>query len=183
MMNRGRMLAAAVVVTVVGTLPVAMAPWAPDSAMADSFNLKPGAWEITTLVERSGPPVAPDILSKLPPEQRARMEQAAKARAGNSKTLVSKECITKEELDQDRLFAGADDGDGAPCPTKVITRSSNKLEIERSCPAPAESVSHLLLQAPSPDSLIGRFDTTRRGQKVHSEMKGRWLGASCAGIE
>ncbi len=163
--------------------PAHLVEFATPPAWADSFNMKPGAWEITTTVQLSGSRIPPEILAKMPPEQRAKTEQAERTAALNPKSIVSKECITKEDLDHDRIIKEGEEESESPCPTTIITKSSNKLVLERSCPPPKESVSNILLEAPSPESLVGKFDRIQQGRKIHSEMKGRWLGASCAGIE
>ena len=43
------------------------------------------------------PNIPPDVLAKMPPEQRARVEAAMK---GGPSTDVRKECITKEKLEK-----------------------------------------------------------------------------------
>ncbi len=62
------------------------------------LNVKLGLWEVTSTTNVSGmPPIPDDVLARMTPEQRARMEAAMKARSGEGpKTTVRKECITKE---------------------------------------------------------------------------------------
>ena len=41
-----------------------------------------------------------------------------------------------------------------------------------------------IIEAKTPDSIVAVVDTAQgSGGKIHVDIKGRWLGASCAGIE
>src|SRR5579862_2888392 len=75
------------------------AAWAADTT---PLNVKTGEWEVTTSTESSGQlPIPEEMLNKLTPEQRARMEAAMKARgAGGPRTSVRKNCVKKEDLDK-----------------------------------------------------------------------------------
>lgn len=74
--------------------------------------------------------------------------------------------------------------DGLQCTPKVISKASSKLVIERTCPAPCASTSQMAMEAKTPKSIVGGIDMTRAGSvKVHVDIKGRWLNASCAEIK
>jgi hypothetical protein len=65
------------------------------------FDVKLGLWETRVSTEMSGmamptmPQVPPDALSRMPPEQRARVEAMMKGRRGSPWTMTAKPCITK----------------------------------------------------------------------------------------
>src|SRR5581483_11215497 len=65
------------------------------------FNVKTGLWETTSTL-----PMSPELLAKLTPEQRARVEAALKGEANNGKptTRTYKSCLTKEQLDRGTAF-------------------------------------------------------------------------------
>ncbi|MGA2360569.1 MAG: hypothetical protein ABSF66_16325 [Terriglobales bacterium] len=73
--------------------------WAADNITP--LNVKEGLWEMTVTHSMSGmpamPDIPPDVLAKMPPEQRARMEAMMK---GGPSTDVRKECITKEKIEK-----------------------------------------------------------------------------------
>ncbi len=159
----------------------ALSPFSPHILNAESFSMKTGAWEITSTPQASGPLVPPDVLAKMPPEQLAKLEQM---RAAKPIPLTTQECVTKEDLDQNRILKGDSDADKASqCIIKVVTKSSNKLVYERTCTSPKPSTEQVAIEAPSSESLIGSIDRTSGRNKLHVDMKGRWLGASCAGIK
>jgi Protein of unknown function (DUF3617) len=68
--------------------------WAAD---LHALEVKPGQWETTTTGQMTGvPAIPPEVLAKLTPEQRAKMESAMGARG--AKPIVSTSCRTKEKL-------------------------------------------------------------------------------------
>jgi Protein of unknown function (DUF3617) len=172
--------------TVLGLLPSSLVLTLPSDAVAESLNAKLGAWEITSTSTSSGTLIPPDVLATMPPERRAQIEASMKARSGKPQSFTTKECLTKEDLDLNRVIKEGEEEEeeGLQCTTKVISRSASKLVMERTCPAPRPSTSHSTFEAKTPESLTGNIDITRPGSgKVHVDIKGRWLGASCAGIE
>ncbi|HSL04872.1 MAG TPA: DUF3617 domain-containing protein [Nitrospiraceae bacterium] len=177
-------LSSSVILTVVGLTPDLIITGMATPALADSFNAKPGAWEINLTTLTTGMLIPPEVLAKMPPDQRAKIEQSMQTRSGKPMTHASKECVTQDDLDQNRMIKEENEEDGPQCTTKVISKSSSKLVIERTCPAPRASTSHMTMEAKTPESIVGSIDMTRAGSgKVHVDIKGRWLSASCAEIK
>ena len=170
---------------ILGFVAPPIIPGMATSAMAESFNAKPGAWEMSTTNLTSGSLIPPDLLAKMPPEQRAKFEQSMQARSGKPMTLTSKDCVTQEDLDQNRIIKEEEEKkeDGLQCTTKVVSKSSSTLVIERTCPAPRAYTAKMMMEAKTPESIVASIDMTRaESGKVHMDIKGRWLGVSCAGI-
>ena len=108
--------------------------WALPSWTADSIqplDVKLGLWETSTTTDMSGmPPMPADLLAKLTPEQRAKMEAAMKARAAQgAKTTTRRTCLTKEELSKALTF-GDDD---KSCQRTIISSSRSKQEVHLEC--------------------------------------------------
>ncbi len=156
-------------------------------AQAESFNVKPGAWETTTTAITSGSKLSPEQSTRLTPQQRAKMEKMLKARDGKSMTLTDQSCLTKEDISQDRIVKEIEDEDAdteVRCKIKVISKSSTKLVVDQMCPAPPSSTTRLTIEAKTPESFVATGDRDLSGSgKTHLEIKGTWLGTSCAGIE
>jgi hypothetical protein len=152
-------------------------------AFADTFNAKPGAWEMTITTLTTGMPAPPDMLAQMSPEQRAKIEAMMQARAGKPSTHVLPSCVTQKDLNEGRIVKESDDKD--PCTQKIITKSANKLVLEKICPAPRASTSKMTMEAKTPESLVANIDMVQGGAKgkVHVDMTGHWLRASCAGID
>ena len=163
-------------------IAVALATGISFHAAAESLNVKPGAWHITVVTTTTGNPIPPEALAKLPPDQRAQIEESMKARSGKPNTETFKSCMTKEALDQDRMFDTESDGN---CARKILSKSSTKLVIEQTCSTPKDLTGRTTLEAKSPEAIVAVIDTSQRGAsgKVHVDLKARWLGASCEGLE
>ena len=166
-----------------GLTPGPIVPFMASCALADSFNAKPGAWEMTTTTLMSGMPIPPEVLAKMPPEQRAKFEAAMQSRAGKPTTHVHTSCMTQKDLDEDRILNKSDGED--QCTKKVISKSANRLTIEQTCPAPRASTSKMTLETKTPESMVASIDMVQGGAggKVHVDIKGHWLDASCAGVK
>ena len=95
------------------------------------LEVKLGLWETTVVGESSGaPPIPPEMLAKMTPEQRARMEAAFKQQqAEGPKTHTFKKCMTREDLNRTD-FMGKDD---PQCTRTIISSSSRKLEGKVDC--------------------------------------------------
>ena len=163
--------------------PGSIIPLMASSALADSLNAKPGAWEMTTTTLTTGMPAPPDMLAKMSPEQRTKIKAMMQARAGKPTTHVHASCMTQKDLDEDRIIKKSDDED--QCAQKIITKSANRLVIEKTCPAPRASTSQITVEAKTPERIVAGIDMKQGGAdgKVHVDIKGHWLRASCAGIK
>ena len=168
---------------VLGLTPGPIIPLMASCALADSFNAKPGAWEMTITTLTTGMPAPPDMLAQMSPEQRAKIEAMMQARAGKPSTHVYPSCITQKDLEEDRIIKESDDENH--CTQQIITKSANKLVLEKRCPAPRASTSKMTMEAKTPESIVASIDMVQGGArgKVHVDMKGHWLRASCAGID
>ncbi len=155
---------------------------APLYAFADSINVKVGAWEMTTTALTTGMMIPAEAQANMSPEQRARMEETMQARAGKPSVHVKKTCITKEDLDQDRLLKSDDKNQ---CTKKIISKSASKVVFEQTCEAPGPSRSTVSIEARTSETLAATMDMVQAGGsgKVHVDINGRWLGTSCEGIE
>jgi hypothetical protein len=112
----------------------------------------------------------------MPPAQRARMEETMRARAGKVNTTTRRSCVTKEDIARSDLMRN----DRSNCKRKVIAQNARHLEVDEVCTAPEASTSHFKFDATSAESYTGVIDMARaEGGKVHIDMSGRWIGATC----
>ena len=165
------------------TIAVVLAVGTPLPTFAASFNAKPGAWQMSMSTLIAGSPIPPETLANMPPEKRAKMEEAMKARAGKPITITHKTCLTQEQLDQDRIIQSVKDE--RQCTRTVVSKSATKLVLEQTCPAPRASTAQMTIAAPTPETLTASVDMLRADAKgkVHLDISGRWLTESCAGIK
>ena len=162
---------------------LALALGVPLQTFAASFNVRPGAWQMSMSTLLVGNPLPPEALASMPPEKRAKVEEAMKARAAKPVTFSHKACLTQKDLDQDRIIQSEQDDN--KCTRKVLSKSATKLVMEQTCPEPHASTSQMTIEAKTPERLsadIVRVRGDGKG-KVLMDVKGFWLGPSCAGIK
>ena len=152
---------------------------------ADVFNVKTGLWETTTVSETSGrPPIPPEVLAKLTPEQRAQMEQRMKAsQAAGPRTSTSKTCVTQEDLAK-ALTMGTDTGS---CTRRIISSSANKQEFQFDCAQGGyKQTGTVRIEATSRESMQGSVEFTMSGNgntmTNKSKLTGKWLSSDCGGV-
>jgi len=172
-----------VLTMILGLMPGPIIPLMTPCALADSFNVKTGVWEVTSTGVASGIMIPPEILERIPPERRAHFEEVMQARSGEPQTHVSQYCLTQQDLDQNNVIKEEFEKD-VECQTKIVSQSSSKLVLERTCPAPYASTSQISIVATTPKRVIASVDRSEEGAgKIHVDIKGRWLGASCDEIK
>jgi hypothetical protein len=162
---------------------VALAACIPMQAFAASLNAKPGAWQMSMNTLIVGTPLTPEVLATMPPEKRAKVEKAMKERAAKPVTFSHKTCVTKQDLDQDRIIES--EKEERTCTRKVVSRSATRIVMEQSCPEPDASTSQITIEAKTPESLSANIVRVRGDGKgkVLVDLKGFWLGPSCAGLK
>ena len=145
------------------------------SAGAQSFAVKPGAWDITSTMS-AGATLPPDALAKLSPEQRAAVEK----RLAEGGARTRRTCVRQEDLDQDRFMKRQDSN----CTAKTVSRTSSRLVVALTCSAPAPATGSMTFEAKTPESVVGTIDLQSGGNPaLHIGIVGRWLGSRCEGIE
>jgi hypothetical protein len=146
------------------------------------LDVKLGLWESTTTMEHSGaPPIPEEVLAKLTPEQRAKIEERAKASAQQGpKTTTRKSCIKKEDLEKAMAFGNNDNR----CHRTILTSSSSKLELRIECGAGTMKTNgDVHVEAIGSEHVKGSVQMTvgdgTRSMKMNSTFESKWLGPVC----
>ena len=159
--------------------------WAGDKIQP--LDIKLGLWEVTSTTAMTGmPPIPPDVLAKMPPEQRAKMEAAMGARSGASPTTTArKTCITREKMDKQTAFSD----ERKNCTHTVVSSSSRKLEIKLQCTEQQNATMNgtIQVEALNSETLKGsvRMATTGGGRtmNMNSDFTSRYLGSACGDVK
>ncbi|HKS74381.1 MAG TPA: DUF3617 domain-containing protein [Terriglobales bacterium] len=158
--------------------------WAADKIQP--LNVKLGLWETTVVTETSGtPPIPPDMLAKMTPEQKARMEAMIKQRQGEGpKTQTIKKCVTKEDMDKPD-FMGKDD---PQCTKTVVTSTSRKLEGKMECThGGGKQSGTFLIEASDPSNVKGETHMVMSGNgntmTANAHFTSKWVGANCGDVK
>ena len=151
-----------------------------------SLNIKPGLWESTRTIKRTGEmPIPAELLNRLTPEPRARMEERMKANSGgHSSTVTEKHCITREDLERDRLKIA----EAKECTTTVVNSTSTNLKGKMVCEtAGMHSTGTLELIAVDSEHVNGSYHSTMDGNDHTMNLEGtwtsKWLGSSCGDVK
>jgi Spy/CpxP family protein refolding chaperone len=150
------------------------------AAQTTPLNVKTGEWESTMTNETSGQlPIPQDMLDKMTPEQRAKMEAMMKARGMQGpRTTVTKHCVKKEDLD--KPFAN----ENKSCKQTVLNSSASRQEIHMECELGGGKQSGTLkLEAVDSSTVKGSMQMTAsnagRTMNVNSTFSAKWLGPAC----
>jgi hypothetical protein len=149
------------------------------ASAAEKLDIRTGTWEITATTHMSGTPLSREMLGKMTPQQRAEIEAAMKAEAAKGpQTEVTRECITAEDVTRPFHANTTED-----C-TETITRTTrNTQEARLVCTGETKGTGLLRVNAPNPETMTATLDLrTGDGPEsftIKSQMKGRWLAATC----
>ncbi|MDQ1388419.1 MAG: hypothetical protein QOF56_1873 [Acidobacteriaceae bacterium] len=170
----------------------ASAAWAQTQKSAQStiklqsLNIKPGLWESTRTIKRTGEiPIPTELLNRLTPEQRARMEERMKANSGgHTSAETEKHCVTREDLERDRLKIA----EAKECTTTVVNSTSTNLKGRIVCETAGMHVTGMLeLVAADPEHVNGSYHSTMDGNDHTMNFEGtwtsKWLGSSCGDVK
>ncbi len=161
-------------------LAICAAAWAADNVTP--LNVKPGQWETTVTIARSGQlPIPPEVLEKMTPEQRAAFEERMKASAAQApQTRVSKSCFTKEDLAKSL----SPNGENKLCKRTILASSPGSQDFQIECTngqITSTGAGHVNVIDSEHIQGKSKMSTTRGGQTmtVETTFSSKWLGADC----
>jgi hypothetical protein len=155
--------------------------WAADTITP--LDVKLGQWESTLTTESTGlPPIPPELLDRLPPEQRAKMEERLKANASKGpKTTTHKSCLKKEDLNKALSFGNEEKS----CTRTIVTSNRSKQEIHMDCAiGGGKQTGTIRVEAISSENVKGSTEMTMTGagrtMNMNSTFTAKWLGPTCS---
>jgi Protein of unknown function (DUF3617) len=157
--------------------------WAADDIQP--LDVKLGLWESTWTNQVSGmPPMPADALANLTPEQRAKVEDAMKARGNGMPTVrTRKQCMTKEKLEKDTAFE-----DQKSCTHTVTSSTSHKLEVKLECAEQGmKSSGTFRVEAIDSENVKGAMQMVASGgdhtMNINANFTSKWLSADCGTVK
>jgi len=146
------------------------------------LNAKLGLWEMTTTMQLGGaPPIPPEALAKMTPDQRAQVEAMFKAKtAQGAVPRVTQSCVTQEKLDK-AVFTE----DKKSCQRTIINSTSKLVEFHEECTEPdgmkatADGKFELSGDSSMKGTMQGKSTNKGRTMNVNLEMSGKWISADC----
>jgi uncharacterized protein DUF3617 len=150
------------------------------------LNIKPGLWENTRTINRAGQmPIPGEMLNRLSPEQRARMEERMNAHsAAHTNTSTEKHCVTKEDIEKDRLRLA----EAKECTTTVINTTTTTVKAKLVCDQEGmHATGTLELVATDSEHVSGSYQSTvdanGHTMNVDGTWTSKWLGSSCGDMK
>jgi hypothetical protein len=158
---------------------------APAGANVQPLNVKPGLWETTMAMSRTGDlPIPEATLQKLTPEQRARFEERMKASQGQTNTMTHKSCLTKEQLDN------PDFTDKKQCTWTTLESNGTRTKGSAVCIYPdidAKLTGTGEIIAVDQEHIKGTIHMTGTGSghrmDTDAKLTAKWLGSSCGKVK
>ena len=154
------------------------AVWAADNVRP--LNIKLGQWEsrITT-VKTGPPPMSPEALEKMAPEQRAKAEQIAKSMTA-PQTRTAKNCLARADLN--RSFGGF--AENPSCQRTLVTSTPSQQEFKIECTNKGILTTGTVhFDAIDPEHVSGKIKMTMDHNGEHRTMNmtiaAHWLGEAC----
>jgi hypothetical protein len=146
------------------------------------LDVKTGQWETTMTGQLTGmPPIPEDVLNRLTPEQRAKMQAVMQARNGG-KATVSKSCLTKDKLD--KPFNLGDESTKACSPTLVMSSGTSQ-EIRINCNRENTKSSGVVkVDAVDSENVKGAMHMTiingEHTMNMNYTFTAKWMGPVCS---
>jgi Protein of unknown function (DUF3617) len=155
----------------------------PVAAFSDPLNVKPGLWEVVTTTHSSGLPAMD--LSKLPAEQRAKIEAMMKEEmAKQAAPKTTRECMTKEKIEKE-LFKDKDMDPSCRRTSVVATGAVQEFKIE--CGKNQQKMTGTMrFEAVTPENVKGAVKVVTEGGTsftATSTFVAKWLGADCGDVK
>jgi hypothetical protein len=155
------------------------------AALAAAPDAKPGLWERTVTRQMEGAPVSPVAdVTKLPPEQRARIEQMLATRGLTAPSVsVVRYCVAPASAPSWAAIA-REERDDAGCARTVEADSSAGYRASLACAGGATATLDFAVVAP--DRFRGTITSSSPGdtgpRTVRVDVDSRWLGPDCGTV-
>jgi hypothetical protein len=165
-----------------GLRGLALASAVAPAAMASQLDIKPGQWQMTTVMHMEGLTIPPEVLARMPPQAQAQVQAMMQSM---TQPHTAKSCITDAELQ--RGF-NLNHKMGAKCHQTLANLSSSAMEVSAECQYDSgTSTMDAKFAAVDSSTLQGTVEVNRVSDKGPKHMTvqidGKWLGAACDGTE
>jgi hypothetical protein len=137
------------------------------------------------LPNMAGTPIPRDVLDKMPPEQRARVEAMMKNRVGGGTSpMTNKVCITRESLADGRAFSRRQEN----CTSKVVLSTPARQQVHIECnQQEMKMAGDLTVERIDSEHIKGSMVMKggQPGRPIDTTMsfENTWLSADCANVK
>jgi hypothetical protein len=154
-------------------------------AQAPVLDIKLGLWESTIVTNMGGAAMPQMDMSKLPPEQAAKIAEAMKGLTGD-RTMTDKNCLTKEDLAKDSFMMP--DNSKMTCKRTVTTNTKSTFAADIDCTGETTTKGQITVESLAGGSAYKgamKMATTSRGRTMNltMTMSGKYLGSECGDVK
>ncbi len=147
------------------------------------LNVKIGLWQMTYTTERNGVSVgqaiAPGLLAKMTPDQRARTEARLRARAQGPRVETKQYCLTQERL-KNAIF---DSAQSQACQRTMLASTPKLQQFHEECiESGTKRMADGHFEALDFDTMKGSIKIKTDGANplaLNVEIAGRWISNDC----
>jgi hypothetical protein len=157
------------------------------------LDVRYGLWEITNAPAGGSaeaalpaiPQLPPDMLAKLTPEQRAKLQSVMQNRPAMNQPNTRKVCVTEASMKKglDRL-ASADESN---CTHTVTTSTSQTLDVQLACSGKHQATGTMHFDAVDHETIKGTLHVVAamEGQQmtINRTIDGKWLSSDCGSVK
>lgn len=149
----------------------------------EPLDMKPGFWQITLVVRSSGaPPLSPEVLSKLTPEQRSQIETKAREAAAGPRVSVKRSCLKERELQQPLMLGFGSEEQGCRQTLTSATRLKQEIRVDCDKGGP-HGGGTIRIEVANPENATVSSDWSAtdgaRTMTMSSTATLKWLGSVC----
>lgn len=170
-----RSIASSILVVGVTTVLMAQTP---------ALDVKLGLWE-NTIVTNMGGAASQIDTSKMSPEQAAKMAEAMKGLMGD-RTMVQKNCLTKEDLSKDSFMMP--ENSNQKCTRTITTNTSSTFAATITCTGERDTKGEINVEALAGGTAYKgtmKMASMSRGRTMNltMTMTGKYLGPECGDVK
>lgn len=151
---------------------------------AERLAVKTGLWENTVTMQITGVTLPTEQLQRMPPEQRAQLEQVMKQMGvGAPRTQTDQSCINEEDLDG-RTFRESIEQAGEQCKVTEVSATARRQEYTFQCAAQgAQTEGRMVIDVVSDTRVRGTMEAKVAQGKMDMKFDATWKAAACGDVE
>jgi hypothetical protein len=151
---------------------------------AERLAVKTGLWENTVTMEITGFTLPKEQLEKMPPAQRAQVEQMMKQMGvGAPSTITDKSCLTEKDLDGN-AFRGRLEEDGQDCEYQQVTATAKRQEWTFTCKTPGgPATGRMAIDVISDTQVRGAMQGRTPQGNIDMKFDAKWQSQACGDVK
>jgi hypothetical protein len=151
---------------------------------AERLGVKTGLWENVVTMQISGVTLPEEQLQKMPPAQRAQIEQMMKQMGvGQPSTITEKSCLTEKDLDGN-AFRDQLEENGQDCDYQQVTATAKRQEWTFRCKTPGgDATGRMVVDVVSDTQVRGNMQGRTPQGNIDMKFDSKWQSQDCGSVK